>query len=118
MHYAYYYVPKSSILLARTGVLKISYVACGFSSIKIDYSDYRKSLVSRIHLSSLFCCNHTCYCVSMVSVTSASRYITSASRYHPRNQSRSSMYIHGLIPWNLAELAKAVPIDSDVNMWR
>ena len=31
----------------------------------------------------------------MVSVTSASRYITSASRYHPRYQSRSSMYIRG-----------------------
>ena len=47
----------------------------------------------------------------MVSVTSASRYVTSASRYHPRNQSRSSMYIRGLIPWNFAELSEAVPID-------
>ena len=46
----------------------------------------------------------------MVSVTSASRYITSASRYHPRYQSRSSMYIHGLIPRNFAELAEADPI--------
>ena len=34
----------------------------------------------------LFCFNHTCYCVNMVSVMSASRYITSASRYHPRYQ--------------------------------
>ena len=42
-------VPKSSILLAGTGVWKISSVACGFSSIKIDYSDYRKSLISRIN---------------------------------------------------------------------
>ena len=42
----------------------------------------------------------------------ASRYITSASRYHPRYQSRSSMYIRGLIPWNFAELAEAVPIDN------
>ena len=41
--------PKSSILLARTGVGKISYVACGFSSIKIDYSDYLKGLISRIN---------------------------------------------------------------------
>ena len=47
----------------------------------------------------------------MVSVTSASRYITSASRYHPRYQSRSSMYIRGLIPRNFAELAEAVPIE-------
>ena len=46
----------------------------------------------------------------MVSVTTASRYITSASRYHPRYQSRSSMHIRGLIPRNFAELAEAVPI--------
>ena len=44
-----YYVPKSSILLAGTGVWKISSVACRFSSIKIDYSDYPKSLISRIN---------------------------------------------------------------------
>ena len=42
---------------------------------------------------------------------SALRYITSALRYHPRYQSRSSMYIHGLIPWHFAELEEAVPID-------
>ena len=64
----------------------------------------------KLNLSRLFCCNHTCYCVNMVSVTSASRYITSASRYHPRSQSRSSMYIRGLIPRNFAELAEADPI--------
>ena len=46
----------------------------------------------------------------MVSVTSASRYITSAPRYHPRYQSRSSMYIRGLIPRNFAELAEVVSI--------
>ena len=39
----------------------------------------------------LFIFNHTSYCVNMVSVTSASRYITSASCYHPGHQSRSSM---------------------------
>ena len=38
---------KSSILLARNDVWKISSVVCGFSSIKIDYSDYPKSLISR-----------------------------------------------------------------------
>ena len=44
-----YYVPKSSMLLGgETGVWKISSVACGFSSIKIDYSDYPKILISRI----------------------------------------------------------------------
>ena len=36
--------------------------------------------------------------------------VTSALRYHPCYQSRSSMYIRGLNPWNLAESAKAVPI--------
>ena len=40
---------KAPILLAGTGVWKISSVACGFSSIKIDYSDYPKSLISRIN---------------------------------------------------------------------
>ena len=45
----YYYVPKSSILLAGTGIWKISSVACGFSSIKNYYSDYPKSLISRIN---------------------------------------------------------------------
>ena len=42
----------------------------------------------------------------MVSVMSASRFVTSASRL----QSRSSMYIRGLIPPNSTESADAVPI--------
>ena len=50
--------------------------------------------------------HHTCYCVGMVSVRSSSRYVTSVSRY----QSRSSMYIRGLIPRNSTILAEAVPI--------
>ena len=45
----------------------------------------------------------------MAYVTSASRYVPSASRY----QSRSSIYIRGLIPWNSIELAEAVPIDGE-----
>ena len=63
-----------------------------------------------IHLSRVFCCSHTCNCVNMVSVTSASRYITSASLYYPRDQRRSSMYIRCLIPRNFAELAEAVQV--------
>ena len=39
---------KISILLAGTGVWEISSVACWFSPIKIDYSDYPKSLISRM----------------------------------------------------------------------
>ena len=52
----------------------------------------------------LFCCNRACYCVDMVSVTSTSRYVTSASHF----QSRSSTYIRGLIPWTYG--ISAVPI--------
>ena len=104
---------KKLHFVSRNWLWKISSVACGFSSIKIDFSDCPKSLISRInevygvffnkniaifkktkkhalHLSRLFCCNHTCYCVKMVPMTSASRNITSASRYHPCYQSRSS----------------------------
>ena len=55
----------------------------------------------------LFCCNHTRYCVGMVSVTSALHYVTSASRY----QSSFSMYIRGMIPRTFTESADAVPID-------
>ena len=49
VHYAQYHVQKSSILLARTGVRKITSVACGFNSIKIPFSDYPKSLISRMN---------------------------------------------------------------------
>ena len=49
VHYVLYYGPKSSILLAGIGVWKITSVACGFSCMKIDYSDYPKSLISRIN---------------------------------------------------------------------
>ena len=93
-------------------------------------SDYPKSLISRINevydfsikyrnsdillkknvnfiYNRLVCCNRTRYCVKVVSVTSASRYITAASHYHPRYQ---SMYIRGLIPRNFAELAEVVPL--------
>ena len=125
-HYPSYYVSKSSILLAGTGVWKMIFVACGFSSnpkslisritevyvFSIKYC-YRDILLKKhkLHLSCLFCCNHNCYCVNMVSVTSSSRNITSASFYHPYYQSRSSMYMCGLIAWTFTELADAVPID-------
>ena len=75
-----------------------------FFSIKYRHSDLK------LRLSRLFCCNITCYCVNMVSVVSVPRFITSALRYHPRYQSRSSMYIRGLIPRNFVDLAEAVPI--------
>ena len=101
-----------------------------YLSIKYRYSDIL--LKKNKHLNRLFCCNHTCYCVNMVFVTSASRYITPASYYHPRYQSRSSIYIvdwfsplHWLLIWttwnqfiyiggpiprNFAEIDEAVPI--------
>ena len=40
----------------------------------------------------------------MVPVTSVLRYVTSASRNHPRYQSRSSMFIRRLIPRNFSEV--------------
>ena len=40
--------------------------------------------------------------------------VTAASRHHPRYQRKSSMYIRGLIPRNIAELAEAVPIGVDM----
>ena len=55
----------------------------------------------------MFCFNHTCYCVGMASVMSASHYVTSASHY----QSRSSMYIRDLIPQKSTDLPEAVLID-------
>ena len=77
-----YYVPKSSILLAGPATWEISSV-CGFRPIKIEYSDYPKSLIRRTNeayvfsikylyshillkkfisfiYDRLFCCNHTC----------------------------------------------------------
>ena len=38
---------RSTILLAGTGVGKISSTGCGFSPFKINFSDYPKSLFSR-----------------------------------------------------------------------
>ena len=42
---------KAPFLLTGTGVRKISSVACGFSPIKIDFSDYPKNsiLIDRIN---------------------------------------------------------------------
>ena len=80
-----------------------------FFSIKYRYSDILLKK-HKLHLSRLFCCNHTCYCVNTISVTPASRYIPSASRYHPRYQRRSSMYIRGLMPRNFTEIAEAILI--------
>ena len=121
------------MLLAQTIVRKISSVACWFSSIKIHYSDkrinavyifsikysYSNILLGKKHLDFTYgilwivvtfyfaAIELTIYCIGMVSVTSASRYLTSTSRY----QSRPSMYIRGLIPRNSMELAEAVPIE-------
>ena len=36
-------------MLAGTGIREISYVACGLSPINIHFSDYPKSLISRIN---------------------------------------------------------------------
>ena len=44
-HYVKYYVEKSYIFLAGTGIRKI---ACGFSPTKIHFSDYPTSLITRV----------------------------------------------------------------------
>ena len=99
------------ILLARTGVRKIYSVACRFSPIKLYFSDYPKSLISRINEVYVFFNEISLYsdillkstqtfiekyinfiynrlhCVGMVSVTSASRYV------HPRYDSTE---FHGI----------------------
>ena len=68
----------------------------GFSPVKIDYSDFPKSFISRINevyffhkyrysifffttfivecWNRLFRCNQTCYCAGMISVTTTSRF--------------------------------------------
>ena len=66
-----------------------------YSSIKYSYSDILFKNINFIY-NRLFCCNHTCSCACIVSVAPASGYVTSTSRY----QSRSSMYIWGLITQN------------------
>ena len=84
------YVRKSSLLLAGTGVRKISSVACGFNHIQINFSDNPKNLISSINevyvfrnkisllryliekytnfiYNRLLCCNHACSsCVNPV----------------------------------------------------
>ena len=100
---------KSIILIIWRSLIRRLWSLCFFN--KISLYRYFIEKKHKLHLSLLLCCNHTCYCVNMVSVTSASRYITSASCYYPCYQSRSSMYIRGLIPLNFWELAEAVPID-------
>ena len=49
VQYTLYYVRKLFILLARTGVRKMSSVACGFSPIKIHFSDHQKDSISIIN---------------------------------------------------------------------
>ena len=86
---------KSSILLVWNGELKISSVACGFSSIRIsrinvNYICFNKiyfillNQINNINLiyNRLLCCHNNCCLAAItlvVCVTSASRYITSAS---------------------------------------
>ena len=49
MQFAQYYERKNSLLLAGTGVRQFNSVACDFSSIKIHFPEYPKSLISRIN---------------------------------------------------------------------
>ena len=42
---------KSSVLLAGTGVRKISFLACGFSPVKIQFSEYPERLMKFMYFS-------------------------------------------------------------------
>ena len=81
-----------SIFLIKSLISRINEVYV--FSIKYRYSDILLKKNINFIYNRLFCCNYTSYCVGMVAVSSVSRYVISASRY----QSRSSMYIRGLIP--------------------
>ena len=72
--------------------LKVRYWNCTDVSILLLKLSTKTNLLNMNIYNHLFCCNHTCNCVGMVSVMSAS-HVTSAS-----HQSRSSIYIQGLIP--------------------
>ena len=64
-----------------------------YAIIKYCYSDL---LLKKYFIYGIFgnvCCTQTCYCIDMVSVMSASFYLTSASRF----QSRPLSNIRGLI---------------------
>ena len=98
-----YITPKSTLFIM-------------FASLKLVLQSYTR--LNGIFMSAsltLFC--YIASIVNMVSVTSASRYITpapryitSASRYHPRYLRRSSMYIRFLIPRNFTVLSEAAAI--------
>ena len=54
-HFAKHYLPKSSIFVIwNWRIWKISFVACGFSSIKIDYSEHPKSLIIRVKMKFIY----------------------------------------------------------------
>ena len=74
---------------------KYRYSDTFLKKLSIKYRYLKEQNINFIY-NRLFCCHHSYYCVGMVSVMSASRYVTSASRY----QSKSSMFIRGLIPRN------------------
>ena len=82
-----------------------------YTSIRYRYSNILLKKTNFIY-NRLFRYNQICYRINMVSVTSATSNLTSALRCHPRYQSRSLMYIRGLIPRNFSELAEAVPIQT------
>ena len=65
-----------------------------YFSIKYRYSNILLKKNINFIYNHLIYCNHTCHCVGMVSMTSASHYVMSASHQildvHPRSDSRNS----------------------------
>ena len=46
----------------------------GINAVYVFFQYLLKKHTHKLHVSRLFCCNHTCYCVNIVSVASTLRY--------------------------------------------
>ena len=77
------YLPVIPLILTALLHLDLINVVHLTADIFIRYSDILLKNIDLIY-NRLFCCNLTFYCVGIVSVTSVSRYVTSASRYQSR----------------------------------
>ena len=100
----------------KRNVSTFKYCSMWVCSIKIGYSDYPKSLISRINevylffnklslysdillnkINSIYNCNHTCnISVNIASVLLASRYITSASFINLDARCTPVVWFHGI----------------------
>ena len=83
---------------------------CMYFSIKYRYSDILLKKPINFILTVYYAAITPFIVLTWFHVKLEVRYITSASHYHPGYQSRSLMYIRGLIPRNITEVAEEVLI--------